>query len=152
MEYQIDQETTKQDEAFDGYFGIQTSEEGFTATEVLNSYHELWRIEESFRCMKSNLEVRPIFHWTERRIRGHFVMCFIAFLLERALEIEIKRAGESISQDKIREAINRMNYVEIEVDGRKVYIKTKLTPEGRKILKAIGMKAPSNIVSEEEQA
>jgi hypothetical protein len=79
-------------------------------------------------------------------------MCFIAFLLERALEIEIKRAQESISLSKIREAINNMNYVKIEVDGRKVYIKTRLSPEGRKILKAIGMKAPSNIVSEEEQA
>jgi hypothetical protein len=77
---------------------------------------------------------------------------FYSLFTRAALEIEIKRAGESISQEKIREAINRMNYVEIEVDGRKVYIKSKLTPEGRKILKAVGMKAPSNIVSEEEQA
>ncbi|WP_460180412.1 IS1634 family transposase [Thermodesulfovibrio sp. TK110] len=121
-----------------------------TATEILNYYHELWKIEESFRCMKSTLEVRPIFHWTERRIKGHFVMCFIAFLLERALEIELKRKGLSISSDRIRQAINTMNYVELEVDERKVYIKTKLTNEAKKILKAVGMKAPANIISEDE--
>lgn len=148
--FEIDNEAIREDEAFDGYFGIQTSEKGLTGTDILTSYHELWRIEESFRCMKSNLEVRPIFHWTERRIRGHFVMCFIAFLLERALEIEIKRAQESISLSKIREAINNMNYVKIEVDGQKIYIKTKLTEEGRKILRVIGMKVPENVVKEEK--
>ncbi len=148
--FQIDHEAIKQDEAFDGYFGIQSSEEALTATEILNYYHELWKIEESFRCMKSTLEVRPIFHWTERRIKGHFVMCFIAFLLERALEIELKRKGLSISSDRIRQAINTMNYVELEVDERKVYIKTKLTNEAKKILKAVGMKAPANIISEDE--
>jgi hypothetical protein len=80
----------------------------------------------------------------------HFVMCFIAFLLEIALEIELKRKGLSISSDRIRQAINTMNYVECEVDERKVYIKTKLTNEAKKILKAVGMKAPANIISEDE--
>jgi transposase len=59
---------------------------------ILDAHHTLWRIEESFKIMKSTLEVRPIFHWTEKRIKGHFVVCFMAFLLERTLEVKLKKA------------------------------------------------------------
>ena len=42
----------------------------------------------SFRIMKITMKVRPIFHWTPKRIKGHFLVCFIAFLLERELEFK----------------------------------------------------------------
>ena len=50
---------------FDGYYGIETSEKNITAEDVLKDYHALWKIEESFRIMKTTLEVRPVFHWTK---------------------------------------------------------------------------------------
>jgi len=56
---------------FDGYYGIETSEKNLTAKEILKAYQALWKIEESFRIMKTTLEVRPIFYWTEPRIKGH---------------------------------------------------------------------------------
>jgi len=52
----------------------------------MDAYHTLWKIEESFRITKSTLEVRPVFHWTPKRIRGHFVLCFLSFMMERKLE------------------------------------------------------------------
>ncbi|MGI6286752.1 IS1634 family transposase, partial [Neomoorella humiferrea] len=79
----LDKEAIERDQQFDGYYGIQTSEKEMSAKDILDAYHNLWRVEESFRVMKSTLEVRPVFHWTERRIKGHFVICFLAFLLER---------------------------------------------------------------------
>jgi transposase len=80
--WELDREAIKSSERFDGYYAIQTSETNVSPREILVKHHGLWKIEESFRIMKSNLEVRPIFHWTEKRIRGHFVLCFLAFLLE----------------------------------------------------------------------
>jgi transposase len=80
--WELDREAIKSSERFDGYYAIQTSETNVGPREILEKHHGLWKIEESFRIMKSNLEVRPIFHWTEKRIRGHFVLCFLAFLLE----------------------------------------------------------------------
>lgn len=94
--------------------------------DILTAYHMLWKIEESFRIMKSTLEVRPIFHWTPRRIKGHFVICFLAFLLERKLEKQLHKNNiEDASTERIREAINRMEFAEVELKGESFYIKTK---------------------------
>src|SRR5690606_12012721 len=115
------------DEKFDGYYAIQTSLLDLKAEKVLEAYHTLWKIEESFRIMKSTLEVRPIFHWTERRIKGHFVVCFLAFLLERTLEYKLKTNGIMMSPNKIREALNSMMFTEVEINGQLYLIKMKLS-------------------------
>ena len=60
--FNLDEELIESDSKFDGYYGIQTSEKEMPATEIIETYRILWRIEESFRVMKSTLEVRPIFH------------------------------------------------------------------------------------------
>ncbi|WXJ94605.1 hypothetical protein MCACP_10800 [Neomoorella carbonis] len=85
--------------------------------------------------MKSTLEVRPVFHWTERRIKGHFVICFLAFLLERTLECKLQQAGEKASPAEIREALNSLNFAEVEIEGEAFFIKTRSTELSKKILR-----------------
>jgi transposase len=147
----LDEERIQLDEQFDGYYGIQTSEKNMKPEEILEAYHTLWKIEESFRIMKSTLEVRPIFHWTENRIKGHFVICFLAFLLERKLEYELNKAGIiDASSEKIREAINKLEFAEIELKGMKYYIKTKGTELSNKILKVMHIQPPKTVLAVEE--
>lgn len=146
----LDQEAIARDERFDGYYGIQTNEQDIKPQDALEAYHTLWKIEESFRIMKSTLEVRPIFHWTEPRIKGHFVICFLAFLLERTLEFKLKRAGEMASPDKIREALNSMNFAEVEIEQKNFFIKTKGTDLSSKILRVLRIKPPKNVIPAEE--
>lgn len=122
----LDEAAIKKDETFDGYYGIIASETELSTQDILDAYHSLWKIEESFRIMKSTLEVRPIFHWTEKRIKGHFVICFLAFLLERTLELKLKDLEEA-SPESIREAINSLNFAQVEIDSNRYYIKTKGT-------------------------
>jgi transposase len=83
--------------------------------DVLKAYQSLWKIEKSFRIMKSTLEVRSVFHWTEPRIKGHFVICFPTFLLERALEFKLKKASPEASPQKIQEVLNSMNFAEVKI-------------------------------------
>src|SRR5690554_2355121 len=109
-QYSLDEKAIAADKRFDGYYAIQTSLPDISAEEVVEAYHSLWKIEESIRIMKSTLEVRPIFHWTEKRIKGHFVLCFLAFLLERTLEYKLKTNGIMMSPNKIREALNSMMF------------------------------------------
>jgi transposase len=146
----LDQEAIARDERFDGYYGIQTNEQDIKPQDALEAYHTLWKIEESFRIMKSTLEVRPIFHWTEPRIKGHFLICFLAFLLERTLEFKLKKAGETASPDKIREALNSMNFAEVEIEQKRFFIKTKGTDLSSKILRALRIKPPKNVIPVEE--
>ena len=146
----LDEEAIKRDEQFDGYYGIQTSEKNLSAEEVLDAYHNLWKIEESFRIMKSTLEVQPVFHWTEPRIKGHFVVCFLAFLLARTLELRLQNAGIKASPEKIREAINSMNFAKVEIDGKDYYIKTKGVDLSNKILRLLRMKQPNNVIAADD--
>ncbi|WPX09246.1 IS1634 family transposase [Anaerocellum danielii] len=149
-EYQLDEEAIKEDERFDGYYAIQTSKLDMTAEEILRAYHDLWKIEESFRVMKSSLEVRPIFHWTEKRIKGHFVVCFLAFLLERTLEFKLREKGKDMSSEKIKEAVNSMNFMQIEAGGRKILLKAKIEQEAKEILQVMKIDMPKNLMMIEE--
>lgn len=143
----VDEESTQRDSRFDGYYGIQTSEQNLRPEEILSACHTLWKIEESFRIMKSTLEVRPIFHWTEKRIKGHFVICFLAFLLERKLEQHLKKAGvPDVSPERIRGAINRMEFAKFDLQGKSYYLKTKGTDLSNKILKTLRIQPPKTML------
>ncbi|NDA64848.1 MAG: hypothetical protein EBX50_22905 [Chitinophagia bacterium] len=74
---ELDREKIAEDSKWDGYYGISTNSD-LKPQEVLSAYHNLWRIEDSFRLMKSYFETRPMFHWTEKRISGHIMLNFIA--------------------------------------------------------------------------
>ena len=150
VDWFLDEEAISKDEKFDGYYGIQTNDKELSAEEILEAYHTLWKIEESFRIMKSTLEVRPVFHWTESRIKGHFVICFLAFLLERTLEFKLKGIEEKASPEKIREALNSMNFAEVEIEEKKFFIKTKSTKLGNKILRMLRIKPPKNVTPAED--
>lgn len=130
------------DEKFDGYYGIQFSDKSLSPEKVLDIYNGLWKIEESFKVLKSNLEARPIYVWTESSIKGHFVMCYLALVLERYLEYKLRQKGIDLSTEKIQEAIEsaKIMVVEKESNGLKYYIKSETKDEYDKIVKALGIK------------
>ena len=72
-----------------GYNMIVTSEITMPASEIYAAYHNLWRIEESFRIMKSQLDARPVYLQKEETITGHFLICYLAVLLTRLLQIHV---------------------------------------------------------------
>lgn len=150
VDWVLDEAAILKDTRFDGYYAIQTSEKEITPQEVLDIYHDLWKIEESFRVMKSTLEVRPIFHWTESRIKGHFVLCFLAFLMERALEFRLREAGLSASPKQIREALNSLNFVAVTAHEKKILIKTKAQSLANNIWRLLRLQPLKNVFPEEE--
>ena len=72
-----------------GYNMIVTSEIRMTASEIYAAYHNLWRIEESFRIMKSQLDARPVFMQKQETITGHFLICYLSVLLTRLFQIYV---------------------------------------------------------------
>jgi transposase len=143
----LDSEKIAQDAQFDGYYGIQTSEKNMMAADIVEAYHTLWKIEESFRIMKSTMEVRPIFHWTPKRIEGHFVLCFLAFLMERKLEfmLNMEKNDIPVSPDRIQESLNNMQVVALTANNERLFVKAKTDSLGNKIFKLLGLNLPLNI-------
>jgi transposase len=145
-DWTLDANLIAKDQQFDGFYGIQTNTtDNLSIEEILSAYHGLWKIEENFKILKSTLEVRPIFHWTEERIKGHFVVCFLSFLLEKTLEIKLKRAEIAASVQDIRDALNSLRFAEIEFNKQKLLIKTKNTELASKILRNLKIPPPKNI-------
>ena len=79
----------EKDKKLAGYNLLVTSEVKMKDQEIYEAYHNLWRIEESFRIMKSELDARPVFLQKADRIKGHFLICYLAILLMRILQFKI---------------------------------------------------------------
>ena len=98
----LNEEKIKEDAKYDGYYAIVTSEEHLSDLELRNIYKGLSKIEESFKITKSEFDARPINVRLEDHIDSHFLICFIALLIVRILELE---TNNKYSLKKILERI-----------------------------------------------
>lgn len=85
----INQKAIDKDLKFAGYNLLVTSETEMRDRDIYDTYHNLWRIEESFKIMKSDLDARPVFLQKEESIKGHFLICYLTVLLERIFQFKI---------------------------------------------------------------
>lgn len=91
----LDEEKIARDEEMDGYYCIITSEQEMEDRDVIEAYRGLWRIEESFRVLKSDFDARPVYVSREEHIRAHFLICFIALLIMRLMQLDLKKQYSS---------------------------------------------------------
>ena len=102
----LDFEAIKEEEKYDGYYAIVTSEHNMSNEEIIETYRGLWEIEETFRVTKGELEARPVFVSRQDRIEAHFLTCFIALTILRLIQ---KKTNRLFSTEKIIEALNRIS-------------------------------------------
>ena len=91
LELSLKLDKIKEEEKFDGYYSIVTSEKNLTDKEIRDIYKGLWKIEESFKITKSDLETRPVYVWTKEHIEAHFLTCFISLVILRLIEYKTNR-------------------------------------------------------------
>lgn len=111
VQIRVNEEKLARESLWDGLHGVFTNikKEDMDAEVILSQYHGLWQVEESFRISKYDLKVRPIFHWSAKRIHAHIAICFLAFALIRFLQHRIKiKTGNSVSAARIREELYRV--------------------------------------------
>lgn len=96
----ISREKIKEDERWDGLKGYLTNTT-LPAKEVYEEYSGLWEVERAFRITKGTLELRPMFHFTPKRIQAHVCICFVAHKVYKELERTLKTTGINLSVDKV---------------------------------------------------
>ena len=106
----LNQEKIDEDLSFAGYNLLVTSEINKSAQDIYNTYHGLWRIEESFRVMKTYLEARPVYLQNKESIYGHFTICYMALTILRLIELKVFNDELPIGQ--IIEFIKNYNITE----------------------------------------
>ena len=94
----INQDAIDKDLMFAGYNLLVTSEIEMLDQDIYTTYHNLWRIEESFKIMKSDLDARPVFLQKEETIKGHFLICYLTVLLERIFQFNILKNEYSTTE------------------------------------------------------
>ena len=125
-EYCINEETIKQEEIYDGYYGLTTNLIG-EIEEILKIVKGRWEIEESFKIMKSDFLARPINLSREDRIKAHFMTCFISLLIYRILE---KKLDYKYTTSQILTTLRNMNVLESKGDGYiPEYVRNDLTDD-----------------------
>lgn len=102
----LDEDKLHNDAAWDGMHAIVTTDRASSASQLLARYRRLWVIEDSFRLMKHNLAIRPIYHFKPERIKAHIGICFLSFALIRHAQQRIKLAQQAMSTEDIRRALH----------------------------------------------
>jgi len=102
----LDEQRIREEEQYDGYYALVTSELDMPNGDIIEKYRGLWQIEESFKITKSTLTTRPIRHTLEDRINAHFLICFISLLIGRLIEL---RLDKKYSLDKITDTLAKIS-------------------------------------------
>jgi transposase len=86
-----------------------------TEVQAVTAYKQLNEVERGFVHLKGLLEVRPVYHHTDDRVRGHAVVAALAFLVDRALEKKLRAAGSSLSSPAAWQALGTIHCVEVAI-------------------------------------
>ncbi len=106
----LDEALIKEEEKYDGYYSIVTSELHLSDSEIIDKYKCLWKIEETFKITKTQLKARPTYVWSKGGIEGHFLTCFLSLLLLRILEM---KTNGTYSIEKMIDALSNANVVHL---------------------------------------
>lgn len=124
------------EETIDGMLMLETTDLEQTAEEIVKRYKELAEIERDWRTLKSSLLLRPVYHWTERRIRAHIFICILALQIERWMRNRLK----TVSVRKALQSLQRVKAAVMVVGQKEVKVVTRPTAEQRGLLKKLGVK------------
>jgi hypothetical protein len=138
----LDAAKVKAAEKFDGKFVVITNDETLSAEDVALAYKAGAMIESCFRRIKqTGLQVRPMFHWTARRIEAHVKLCVLALQVQRAAEIRT-----SLPWARIAHALAALKAVRYGSEGRTIVQRTKIGPDLGDLLKKLGIPTPKQLL------
>ncbi len=136
----LDMTRINKDAKYDGFKAIATTTQ-LSVEQVLAKYSDLFEVEHTFRALKSQLEIRPVFHWTDKRIEGHICMCFIAYTFINHL-----RNITQLQYPAIVKALDQMQLSQIldDKNNKSFYIRSKISVEQQLIIDKLGLVVPND--------
>jgi len=152
----IDEQSRK-----DGFFGIITNVKSMSAKEIVFNYKQLWKIEDSFGELKGSLRSRPVFHWTDERIIGHLVVCFLSYLCEAHMTKALREQKNNLQSKAIMgkiiksrplttamamEELNSVLAIPVKIKSQTIWVRTDIPENAQNLLKAMNMRIPPKIL------
>lgn len=125
-----------EDAKWDGLKGYLTNTK-LGKDEVIRQYHGLWVVERAFRIGKGQLEMRPMLHFTEKRIEAHICICFVAYKMYKELERRIRLMGIPMSVDKVLSVAKTITTIRLRLPNGELYSETLYTSPQQEAIKPL---------------
>lgn len=137
--FTVDRAKLRAERRVEGTYLLQTNDLSLDALQIVAAYKELQTVERAFRELKGIMEMRPIYHQTQDRVRAHLFVAHLALLLGCALHKALTRAGLTLALDAVLEALRPIRLVELDVAGQHLQLVTRPGPYGQAVLRAVGI-------------
>ena len=138
---EIDKSKIAAEERLDGKYLLKTSDDTLSLSDIVLGYKQLHDIERGFRTLKSELELRPVYHRKSERLRAHVLICWLALLLIRIAENET-----GMTWFNIKKMLKPINLVSLKLPEGVVQQTTVLTAEQTEVFRSCGVKAPPKLI------
>ena len=142
--FAIDETKIAEEARYDGTWVLRTSTD-FPTAEVALQFKRLWLVEQWFRACKSLLETRPIYHQRDATIRGHVFCSFLALLLRYELQTRLAARRKVFAWADVLQDLERLQYVEVEQDGKRFRLRTDLQGTCGQVFRAVGVVIPPTV-------
>jgi len=139
--FKINNQVVKEMEHLDGKYLIRTSDDTLSVEDIALGYKQLLEVERAFRTLKTTLELRPVYHRKEERIRAHVLLCWLSLLLVRIAEVNTLQTWP-----QLRSELEDMHLIEYESTDGKVYQRTEITEGQKRILFLLKIPQPAKIL------
>jgi transposase len=148
MTIELNEERLREDELYDGKW-IMISNSSLDVSELITTYKNLNAIERHFRDLKSELEVGPVYHHKERRIRAHIFLSFIALQIKTGITRMLKSEIRDVSYSEAMNDVSKIKAVTFNVGNRTIVMRTKFEGLANFVYSATGTKIPNKMLYEE---
>lgn len=133
----IDQAKVRAEERLDGKYLLRTSDDTLSVADIVLGYRQLMDIERAFRSLKQQLEIRPVYHRIDDRLRAHVLLCWLALLMVRVVETTTKQTW-----NEVRRTLERMHLGEFAGPSGRLLRRTESRPEQTAIFAALDVAEP----------
>lgn len=146
MKISLDEEKLREEEMYDGKWVLITNS-SLSIPEIIEGYKGLSRIERHFRDLKDEIEVGPIYHYVDRRIRAHIFVSFIALQMKVLLTKRLKEIDEKLSYSEVMRELSKMRAVEVNIGNERLMVRVEPQEKAKLAFKAVKTAIPSRILA-----
>ena len=160
ISYEIDLAKIDNAKQYDGFYTIASSDTSLDALTIIQRHKTIYDIENAFRELKNDLNIRPIYHWTYKRIKGHIIISFLSYFLLKNIQYRLSNNkkiinylnnnDETLSLKKIVTSLNEINLLKTDINNQDYYLKIKHSTLTSKILDTLKIKSPKHILNNKE--
>lgn len=137
----IHRQAIREEAKYDGKYLIRTSDDTMSAEEIALGYKQLLQVEDAFRTLKTTLQLRPMYHRREERIRAHVTLCWLALLLIRLIERDT-----GATWPVVRREVQRMQVGHFTTPKGDIYRRTVATAKQKQYFKRLGINLPPEVM------